>query len=294
MFYPAFLDVLYYVGGILESLTSNITGNGDPTWSSIHYSLVSPIPKFFPPKVQALFVLLHLMIILYCLFWSSSLKHLTNAAHFLLDETIFSLCFHNMNFTQFSAYLSSHCFWSPLLAPAFPRLHFFWIMAILKALLEPSSLFLQLLRNSCSLPRLYVPCRSQCLLSWTPHLFSISQAQTHKASCLLNIFTGMPYSSNLTCPSSFSQKCSSFKCPYLSRWPNHPPVIQSRFSDSFASFCSLSALLAIITKACQIRSEISLQSLLASIPAPFSSPRNAVTASQLALSTCLLLSSIYI
>lgn len=141
MFYPAFLDVLYYVGAILESLTSNITGNGDPTCSSIHYSLVSPIPKFFPPKVQALFVLLHLMIILYCLFWSSSLKHLTNAAHFLLDETIFSLCFHNMNFTQFSAYLSSHCFWSPLLAPAFPRLHFFWIMAILKALLEPSSLF---------------------------------------------------------------------------------------------------------------------------------------------------------
>lgn len=36
---------------------------------------------------------------------------------------IFSLCFHNMNFTQFSAYLSSHCFWSPLLAPVFPLLH---------------------------------------------------------------------------------------------------------------------------------------------------------------------------
>lgn len=86
----------------------------------------------------------------------------------------------------------------------------------------------------------------------------LSQAQTHKANCLLNIFTGMPYSSDLTCPSSFSQNCS-FKCPYLSRWPNHPPVIQSRFSDSFVSFCSLSALLAINTKACQIRSEMSLQ-----------------------------------
>ena len=237
MFYPAFLDVLYYVGGILESLTGNITGNGDPTCSSVHYSLVSPIPKFFPPKVQALFVLLHLMIILYCLFWSSSLKHPTNAAHFLLDEMIFSLCFHNMNFTQFSAYLSSHkvsfacsCFSSPtyLLNHGDPQ-------GSARALLSFSPASQEFLLFAKALCAMQIPVASK--LNSSPILYF---PQTHKASCLLNIFTGTPYSSNLTCPSSFSQKCSSFKCPYLSRWPNHPPVIQSRFSDSFASFCSLS------------------------------------------------------
>lgn len=65
----------------------------------------------------------------------------------------------------------------------------------------------------------------------------------------------------LICLSSFSPDCSSFKCPYLSRWSNHPLVIQSRLSGSSLSLCSPSTFTAINTKACQVSSELCLQSV---------------------------------
>lgn len=99
--------------------------------------------------------------------------------------------------------------------------------------------------------------------------YSPPRLRLHKANCLLNIFTGMPYSSNLTCPSLFLPKLFlQMPLPQQMAQPStcHSIKILRLIRKLLLSLCSL----AINTKACQIRSE--MFKLLVSIPAPFPSP----------------------